>query len=191
MLVIIDIQHRGKPHQLDDRGAVNGPHVEAMLTPVYALAMEARLLELKHDVITISDGAYPDRHERACQYARYHRGVCVYLAPHLNAGGGKLGIAFHDSRSSKGSGLAVEVVNAWAEALPELAGVEAIAARPDDWTKNAFHTIKGVFTGRPVALCLEPAFIDQPAHADLLTDAGLKRIGYATAEALHTWSQQP
>ena len=88
---------------------------------------------------------------------------------------------FYDARSGSGPALA-KAIAVKLGAFPELSGgCRAIAALPDNWTKNALYTIKGV---RAVAICAEPAFIDTPAHRPLFTASGMRRIGEAMAEGI-------
>jgi len=189
MIAYLDRQHAGKPFAMGDRGADCNGHVEAMLTPIYLLAIERRLLSLGHDVVTLSDGAYHARHARVVEYARDHKGRNVYIAAHLNAGGGNYGAAFYDHRSSMGKAAAAAVVVALHDACPELMRARSIEASPGDWTRHAYNTISGVYAGRPCGLCLEPAFIDSQDHKELLTTRGLDRMGVAIADGLHQWSQ--
>ena len=198
-VVYLDRQHSGKPgRKANDRGAqadIDGDGVigveerEAMLTARYLLACEVALLHMGHTVIPISDGWYRDRHKRVNAYAAGFPSDVpqVYCAGHLNAGGGgDYGAIFYDSRSKAGPVLARRIANQIRMAAPEIDSVKAIAASPDDWTKNAHATIANV--GRPVAVCLEPLFIDQPAHADLLTPEGLTVIGRAISAGIDAWA---
>lgn len=198
-LVLLDRQHTGKPSLLRDLGAggdldhdgrVSLEEQEAILTAQYALGAELRLRELGHDVIPISDGSYAARHARACDYARTYDGRAYYVACHLNAGGGAYGACLYDARSRWGAGLAQAVAARLEAACPELVAVHAIGARSyGDWMR-AYATIAGVFEGRPVGLCYEPCFIDGPHAADLLSSAGLRRLGDALADGIHAHAQE-
>ena len=188
MIAYLSRDHAGKQWNLDDRGASFAGNVEAMLTPIYMLAMERRLLALGHDVMWLCDGSYSERHARCVQYAKTDTASSVYLACHLNAGAGDYGAAFYDGRSSMGLAAATQVVLALDEACPELGRVRVVKSKSTDWTNHAYNTISGVYVGRPCALCLEPCFIDAPDHADLLTTRGLDRMGTAIADGLHAWA---
>ena len=120
MIVFIDRQHAGKPSKINDRGAsrdINGDgeitaeELEAIWTARIAINLEIRLLDMGISVMPISDGTYSKRHERVNQYADMHPGPWVYLAMHLNSGGGNYGSYFYDYRSTKGQQLATIMAN--------------------------------------------------------------------------------
>ncbi len=194
-LVILDRQHAGKPGNRADRGALadlDGDgrahrwEREAMLTPRYLLHAEQRLLDLDIDVIVMSDGRYEDRHARARAYR-----ADVYVAAHLNAGGGDAGLVFHDHRSAGGKLLAGLVAAQLGARCPELLQWHSMACRDDradslePWLWRPYSTIEGVYHGTPVGICYEPAFMDNAAHASLLlTESGLRRLGFALAEGI-------
>jgi len=189
-LIVLDRQHSGKPGNRGDRGAMvdlDGDgrleqwEREAMLTPRYLLHAEAQLLDLGHDVICLSDGTYAERHARACSYQ-----ADVYVAAHLNAGGGDQGLAFYDRRSGAGKVMAGLVAAHLGTNCPELRQWSRIACHDDRpgthaWLWRAWSTIQGVYSGRPVGLCYEPCFMDTPTHQPLLTAEGLERLGAALA----------
>ena len=196
-LIFLDRQHAGKPgRKVGDRGAqadldgdgkIEVHEREAMLTPSYLLHAETRLLELGHDVITLSDGWYSERHNRVNRYSDAYSGAKVYIAAHLNAGGGDYGALFYDHRSSNGPKLAQKIALLMKHSFPELGGgVKIIPAKPNDWTRNALNTIGNV--GSPVAICFEPCFIDTDSHQILLTKEGLARLGKVLADGIHAWT---
>jgi len=164
---------------------------EAFWTARYLLAAEERLIAAGAEVIPLADGSYSERHDRVNRYAEGYSGACVYVAAHLNAllGGmsadsGDYGAVFYDYRSASGPDLALHVARALDHACPELAAVKTLECRPDDWTRNAYHTIRGV---GPVSLCFEPLFIDQTAHLPLMSEEGMWRIGGALASGIMGW----
>lgn len=191
MIVFIDRQHAGKPNKLADRGAVvdiDGdatPEREAMITGQISIELEKVLLLLGVDVVPISDGTYSERHNRVNKYAAmYPNRKTVYLAMHLNAGAGVYGAFFYHHASAQGRQLALHLCTAMMKAgIVDQA--KSIAANPSNWTKNAFYTIKGV--GRPVAICCEPLFMDQPAHAKHLTYEGIQGLAMCMANAIVKW----
>jgi hypothetical protein len=197
MIVFIDRQHAGQAKKIDSRGAIhdlNGDgkrtpeEMEAILTGYMAMDLEVELLGLGVKVVPISDGSYKERHARVNEYAKMFAGEkMIYLALHFNAGGGTYGAYFYDHRSEAGKDLA-QCICKFADAnLGELQSNKFIAASKEDWTKNAFYCIAGVAT--PVALCLEPAFIDTLAHQQLFTMGGLKRIAHAIACGIVEWGK--
>ena len=182
MMIFLDRQHLGKPNRWNDEGAKNAEVTETYLTTQYIFACENHLRMHGFDVCVLSDGWYSARHRRVNEYAANVSGQCVYVACHINAGSGDYGASFYDHRSASGSSLAHSVNLRLQNACPELQSVKSIASSPDDWTQNAYNTIKGV--GRPVALCFEPLFIDCPAHASLTSPQGIRRVGIALAEGI-------
>jgi len=194
-LVVLDRQHSGHPTRRNSGGAwfdIDGDgrrdqwERETQLVPYYTLAAENHLREHGIDVIPISDGRYSERHERACAY-----GADIYVACHLNAGGGTWGNAFFDRRSTGGRALAQLAAAQLEVYCPELTSARSTACWDDRplagdnaWLWRPFVTIRGVYTGRPAGLCFEPAFMDQPAHAHLLRPEGLARVGLALATAI-------
>ena len=192
MLVFIDRQHAGKPNKINDRGAsrdINGDgeitsdELEAIWTARISMELEIKLLDMGINVMPISDGRYSERHERVNKYADMHPGPWVYLAMHLNAGGGDYGAFFYDHRSSNGQQLATIMATQLNGDVEEIEKAKAIEARKDNWTKNAFYTIRSV--GRPVAICIEPFFMD--THQSLLSMQGVFKVASSMAIALRKW----
>lgn len=192
MLVFIDRQHAGKPNKINDRGAsrdINGDgeitsdELEAIWTARISMELEIKLLDMGINVMPISDGRYSERHDRVNKYAASHPGPWVYLAMHLNAGGGDYGAFFYDHRSSNGQQLATIMATQLNGDVEEIEKAKAIEARKDNWTKNAFYTIRSV--GRPVAICIEPFFMD--THQSLLSMQGVFKVASSMAIALRKW----
>lgn len=197
-LVFLDRQHSGKNSRrsslgaaadLDGDGHKTIHEAEAIWTCRYLLACEIRLRELGHSVIPISDGQYWERHKRCNAYQRPGE-LGIYIAAHLNAGVGRgigYGAMFYDYRSTKGKALADEINKMLSSYCPELQEkTKSIAATPENWTKNAFYTIKGV---RAIGICAEPAFIDSRAHKPLFSSKGMRAIGEAIAEGIHNFAR--
>lgn len=196
-LVILDRQHVGHPGRafadvgafgdFDHDGVSDVVEQEAVLTAEYGHACEVRLRELGHKVVVLSDGTYGARHARANEYAASTKERAVYVAMHLNAGGGDYGSVFYDHRSTWGVTLAGEIADAFRAALvPPLARVLPRATAPTgDWVRP-FPCIAGIFTGRAVAALVEPAFLDRPEHRALVAGReGLDRVGRALADGIH------
>ena len=191
MIVFIDRQHSGKPNKPEDRGAevmpcpAFGNGMEAIYTGYLSLLIEEKLLEHGVKVLPIADGFYPDRHKRVNEYSKRFKGEKqVYLALHLNSGGGDYASFFHMG-SEKGSTLASSICDKMREAsLPGLTRCLPKKASSEDWTKNAWYTIRGI--GSPIAICCEPLFMG--THRDLLTFEHLQTIGGAIASGIVSWS---
>ena len=113
-MIYIDIQHIGKPNRPHDMGASFGDRpeeTEAYWTSLYAFYLEMRLKELGYPVMRLTDGSYQDRHDRVNQYER-NRSLAtpsIYIAAHINAGGGDYACMFYDHRSSRGQDLAIAI----------------------------------------------------------------------------------
>ena len=198
MLVILDIQHMGKPtHQkISDWGAVNDldhsgtfetGEQEAALTYQYVGHAAFALRDLGHSVIILADGWYSERHQRANKYSHDINLPSIYIAAHVNAGGGNYGAIFYDYRSARGWKLSETMGKHLEFKCHELTTVKTIISRPDDWTKNAFSTISGIMS--PIGICYEPFFLDNQNHAILATSDGLQRIGEAIANAVDEYSE--
>lgn len=194
MIVFIDRQHTGQPKRIEARGAakdldnsgkVETWETEAHWTGFLSIMLEAQLVahpEIK--VIPISDGSYLQRHTRVNEYSRMFPNVPqIYLAMHLNAGGGNYGSMFYHHQSSQGLALARAICTGLTSFLPEIPDFKAIKAQPGDWTKNAYYTIKGV--GRPVAICSEPLFID--THSNLVTVEGMAKVALGMSTGIISW----
>ena len=184
-IVFLDRQHLGKPKKWRDLGASHDGVHETWCTSIYLHYCEWKLRESDIDVVLISDGWYGDRAARVNQYAvGYNKSV--YVAAHVNAGGGDYGTTFYDHRSTNGQRLATHIngrLHQWCDSLHNK--TKQIAARPDDWTSNAFNTIKRVSS--PVAVCFEPFFIDCEDHKSLTTLSGLELVGTALAVGIKSY----
>ena len=194
MIVYIDRQHSGQVHKIDSRGAGvdldgNGTkeaqEMEAHWTGYLSLMLESNLIDMGYKVIPISDGTYSQRHDRVNEYSQKFDCPQVYLAMHLNAGGGNYGAMFYDHRSEMGVGLARHICDSLADAVDEIPQFKHIEAHPDNWTKNAYHTIKGI--GKPVAICSEPIFMD--THKHLISLQGFAKIALGMAVGIREWSK--
>lgn len=192
MIIFLDRQHSGKPGRPRDLGAgvdVDGDgeieieEMEAINTARYLLAAEIALRKYGYTVIPLADGSYSARHERANSYHSRDE-PAIYVAAHLNAGGGNYGSFFYDFRSAGGEKLAQCIKNSMKLHLSEIRSWRTIPAEPGNWTKNAYYTIRGV---RAVAVCAEPLFIDYPPHTHLLSEDGMARVGAALAHGIHSY----
>ena len=201
--VFLDRQHAGRQGRrrgdlgaradLNRDGRLSMAEREAILTPRYLIAAEMLLRSRGFDVIPLSDGSYSERHQRVNAYAARAGHTAsrpaVYVAAHLNAGGGSYGSAFYHYRSSAHNGPALAgLIAEQLQTFPQISEGKAIASKPSPhWTKNAFYTIRGL-GGAVVAICFEPLFIDNPAHLGLLSEEGLASIGEALAVGISEWA---
>lgn len=188
MIVFLDRQHHGKPNRWDDCGASNNDVHETWLTAQYIHHCEWKLREAGISVCVLSDGWYKDRHKRVNEYSKGHE-KSIYVSCHVNAGGGDYALTLYDHRSSSGLDLAQHIngrLHQWCDPLHNK--TKTRAANPDDWTVNAYNTIKGV--GRPVAVCFEPFFIDCNEHKELMTPSGLELVGLSLAVGIKSFLEE-
>ncbi len=82
--ISIDVQHMGKPTNPADRGASYGKYQEANLVLKYASLAFQELTAKGYEAFLITSGTYTERHD----WINRH-GIDLYLACHLNAGGGR------------------------------------------------------------------------------------------------------
>lgn len=191
MIVFLDRQHAGKPDKISDRGASIEPSpefglgMEAIYTGYLSMMIEEKLLQMGAKVLSLSDGPYSDRHKRVNEYAKnFPAEKMAYLALHLNCGGGDYGSYFYFPGSEEGVRLAEIICHKMRERdLPKIVRHLPKASSPDDWTKNAYYTIRGV--SKPVGICCEPLFMD--THREYLTLEKLREIATGIALALVEW----
>jgi len=186
--VILDWQHHGKPGK-DDRGAVSGDLQEVALSHNYIQAARDALEAAGVPVLVFGLGWYSARHAYACEAAKAVTGRCVYVACHVNAGGGSYGLVCYDSRSSAGEYLS----DAVSSELGKLVGTSrSEAASPALWG-NAYNTIEGIYEGPSnlSGICFEPGFIDSADHRHLWYADGLVRVGEALAAGILTYLETP
>ncbi len=178
MLVILDLQHIGKPgkkdlggaHDLDGDGLVEQGENEADLTPIYVEAAVETLQAQGIHTEVLSKGSYAERWKQAAKLANVVNGPVAYVACHLNMGEGDYGLVCFDDRSAGGARMAREIGAELTQAFsrPEL---RRVISDPRAATSNfprALNTIKGIYKG-PANLsgvCFEPLFLD--SHATLL-----------------------
>ncbi len=174
----IDVQHRGKPTNVNDRGAVNANGIsEVDVTSMLADNLDKELRKIGHSVIMGFAGNYSDRHTFVnTTNAGY------YFALHMNSGiNGKqdYGVIFYDYRSTKGKVIADKLATLMASRLKY--PVKSVPCRPDtngvardtDYSE-AFNCIAGV---KAIGLCFEPGFLDGKIVQSLITDVH-KRQGF-------------
>ena len=166
MLIALDTQHQNKAHDPWDKGAavdVDGDGVdelEAELVSEYFDRLRHRLEARGIPVVDGFSGTYAERNAHADDL-----GASLYLAGHLNAGGGSYGLIGVDYRAPRGGTsrfVAGVLADAWRRHLG-LGRVRIQEARPrgDLWLRNLFATIGGCVCP---ALCLEPLFLDGHSH---------------------------
>lgn len=189
-LVVLDVQHafRGFPHA-KDRGArfvdaLGAVYWEADLATRYAAAAAAHLIAAgvevrtqSHDLPNLLRGPYSRRASEAAQL-----GADLYVACHVNAGGGRYArFPWHTLPS-------LDFARAIASQLgsdlrPPLSGVQTPQIRRGE---RGFVCI-GLVKPPTLAVLCEPYFGDTPAHLSAFAgEAGCSRIGRSLALACLT-----
>lgn len=194
MIAIFDWQHHGKPNR-SDRGAafdVDGDgqiEHETELTRKYIEAARGYLESRGHTVHVLDSGWYGTRHHQANMIALANVGPVAYCAAHMNAGGGSYAAVFHDTRSAGGHRLARAVGSLMGARFAEISRVVVQGTSAETWSRP-FATLKGIWSGPAniSGICFEPAFMDNPKHAGMLTDEGLTRIGETLGLAVVRWA---
>jgi len=180
--IYVDVQHSGKPDKPRDRGATGNGWDEVGATRLIANGIEhACVTYADVHCIILSDGRYSSRHKRVNDYHNRIGGKAVYLALHLNALDSKphKGVIFFHYQSKKGPALAQAVADA---IKPAVGPTIPTPCESGDWTRNAYATIRGV--REPIALCLEPFYIDSPAAKEWLFAEALEALGVEIAAAV-------
>ena len=158
MIVFIDRQHAANQTnwpirvQAVDIDGDATPEREAIITGQISIPkLEKILMLLGVDVMPISDGTYSERHARVNEYAAmYPNRKTVYLAMHLNAGGGMYAAFFYHHASTQGHELAKQLCLEM-RAAGFVKSAKPIECKPNNWTKNAFYTIRGLAARLPFA----------------------------------------
>ena len=191
--IMLDAGHVNKPNRPHDRGAVYAGREEAGIALAYLLSADAWLRALGHEVfVGAGPGTYPERIALASRL-----GCHVYVQAHVDAGlagrSGDRGTVIYDHRSKKGALLATFVAAEIGKITPW--PVKAAASQPDDDGQprdedlsEAFGCISAAYALKPVAILLEPAFIDGAlGSAWLAGAANVRAIGVALADGIHKW----
>ena len=179
--IIFDWQHHGKPGK-NDRGATHEDLVELALTAAYIDSAKHMLEACGHRTVVLSYGLYSKRHAYAVEAAKAVKGRCVYVACHVNAGGGNYGLVCHDHRSGGGKRLAGFV----SVELGKLVGRTRSEGASSCHCTNAYNTIRGVYKGPSniCGICYEPGFIDSGEHKHLWYADGPDRLGASLAAGI-------
>jgi N-acetylmuramoyl-L-alanine amidase len=168
----IDVQHCGKPGKPFDRGATYGGYQEADLVLKYATLTFQELTDKGYEAFLITSGSYAERHA----WVNKH-GIDLYLACHLNAGGGRYSLveycwnAGHKTR---------EIAKIMADNFKTILGTSAAKVWEISKDGRGATCLKNT---RPSALLLEPLFIDNDKHLqvavnqpELIVEAIIKTI---------------
>jgi len=169
MLIALDTQHinkgadpwdRGAGFDLNDDGELALAELEATLVGRYMQLLRHRLEGHRIPVVDGFSGSYSQRNAQADKL-----GASLYIAGHLNAGGGNYGLVGVDYRAPRGGTsrfVAGHVATRWRQLLA-LPRVRIQETRPTGarWIRNLHATIGGCVCP---ALAAEPIFLDGHAH---------------------------
>jgi N-acetylmuramoyl-L-alanine amidase len=169
-----------------DPGAVSELGREAEIVR----AIAARALQLGRGRVTVHDSdqdgpwSYTWRRNKAHAAIGSGPGVVVHL--HVNAGGGDYLLGMHDPRSSTGAAYAARWCSAVGAAFDlSPRKCKTLAAKRPTWA-NAANLVEPSYLATPAgvaAVLLEVGFIDNPAHARLLTGDAIERQAAAILAA--------
>ena len=184
-ILIIDRQHGEKSPGSFDPGCqaiVGGRRIiETDLTEEYGAAIDEGATAAGHKVVWLRSGSYYHRQKEANQLARDSKGEKVlYLALHVNAGGGTYALSMH-ARRSRGGKVAAEAMAAAMKPLEGISRSKVIGCDDIGWTRRAYYCIKGIWKGPAniSGVLLEPFFIDSKggAHERFRDSEGLAERG--------------
>lgn len=194
--VALDVQHLYKADQPGDQGSVfavpivGGPlgattrYTEAHAATLYAQAAASWLAARGAAVLTndpthhILVGSYPQRNHAADAWKAH-----VYLACHVNAGGGRYA-AIEAMAASPGLGLVrpIGLALTGSSALPEIGEYRAIGLSRGDRGPVCIESFHG-----GAAALVEPFFGDNAGMRPLLAAGRLQQVGEAIALGLAGW----
>lgn len=189
LTVAVDVQHLYRPSKPNDQGALftgpdGGKTSEAQLSTVYAGALCEWFRARGATVITndrtagVLVGEYWTRNHQAAAL-----GASVYLACHVNAGGGRYAMVEH-MRGSPGGALGLAIVAMLSSLVPELTGNKV---KPLARGERGAVCIQGFPGDLGGAVLLEPFFGDYPAHRPLWSALRLAGIAGAIGEGVARW----
>jgi N-acetylmuramoyl-L-alanine amidase len=131
----------------------------------YMNELRMKLYAAGHEVFFGLSGAYSDRHNQV-----NFINPDLYLAGHINGGGGSYALLELDHRAgSKTKSIATHIADELVTGLP-VTKCDTRFLKPGD---RGFSCIGGVHAS---AILLEPLFIDNPNHLEVLTN-DLDHIG--------------
>jgi N-acetylmuramoyl-L-alanine amidase len=151
--IVLDVQHMGKPNKPADRGASHNGYQEADLALNYATLAFQELTTKGYETFLITSGTYAERHV----WVNRH-GIDLYLACHLNAGGGRYSLVEHYYDAGQRTR---EIAKIMAENFKTVLGTSAGKVWEIPKDGRGAVCLSGT---RPSALLLEPLFIDNPQH---------------------------
>ncbi len=184
----VDVQHLWKPPPRQwDRGAVftvDGMKVaEADAALVYASVLAHWLRERGGEVLEnqpstgVFVGTYPQRNRAAIAW-----GANLYLACHLNAGGGHYA-ALEFMSMSEGESVAKRMGTELVRQLPGLGSCHPVSLGSASRGAVCIETCASLMP----ALIVEPFFGDSPATQPFLSHPGLIQVGAALGAAVASW----
>lgn len=186
MRVALDVQHLYRPNHPRDQGSVyrlaTGETItEAHCTLLYAAAIHEWLLGYGAEVLTndpvrgILSGYYSTRNEQASAWGSH-----LYLACHLNAGGGSYA-AVEMMAGKRDDRLAGWIGNELVSAAPEILESRTVSLAPGERGAVCIERC-----ACPAAI-VEPFFGDNPHQQSMMAAPRLVEIGQAIGRGVGSW----
>jgi N-acetylmuramoyl-L-alanine amidase len=151
--IAVDTQHMGKPHKPADRGGSYNGYQEAYLALRYATLVFQELTSKGYEAFLITSGTYTERHA----WINKHN-IDLYLACHLNAGGGRYSLVEHYYDAGRRTR---EIAKIMAENFKTILNTSDGKVWEIPKGGRGAVCLSGT---RPSALLLEPLFIDNDRH---------------------------
>lgn len=160
--IVLDVQHMGKPHRPDDRGAVSAnSDYESDLALKYALCIRTRFMKEGFKTFLMTHGTYQERHVWANTYCDSK--TSLYLACHINAGGGSYPLIEHTETAMEQTRAIAKLIAKKFDDLSQdyfsPAQIWKIAKKERGWGCISDTNMS--------ALLLEPLFIDNSYHLEV------------------------
>lgn len=157
-VVVLDVQHKGKKSAPSDLGASFQGLIEALEVQKIFEALKEKLIENGYSVVLLTEDVgqsmdYGERHRYVNQKYNYS----IYLAGHLNAGGGNYGLFGYGNKS-----YASIFADTFEEYLPFDYRIYEVNEKV-----RGYACIDGVYS--KAVLC-EPLFIDNFEHRKYLKE---------------------
>ena len=162
-MIILDVQHIGKPKAKQDFGAYNLSLSEGFLTLDYATQVYRRLLNDNIPTILMTHGNYADRQAFANKMNADPRIDCninLYVACHMNAGGGNYSLAL----VKKYDDTSVDIARTILDSIADRYHCRTYVRYMDE-SDRGYTCIKHC---KMSSLILEPLFIDYKSHIEIL-----------------------
>jgi N-acetylmuramoyl-L-alanine amidase len=166
----------GKPNKPFDRGASNNGYQEADLAMSYATLAFQELTSKGYEAFLITSGTYAERHDWINRHA-----IDLYLACHLNAGGGRYSLIEHYYDAGQRTR---EIAKIMADNFKSILGTSS--GKVWEIAKNG-RGATCLKETRPSALLLEPLFVDNDSHLHIAVNQP-EQIAQAIVETISSFN---